>query len=179
LNETGVDATKSLTFAIISFGKGEDEVEVVSVDVEAELAEAVEVWFPPFCVTVTVAVFVTVGVVVRASAGDGGFAGEKSDFVTEAMPATMETMPNASPVLSRFLRVMLRSLAGTPGCWTPSFFVSSSFTVAMVLSSQSHLSIATRSRSLVRERLTAMPVHRRSSAKTPRSGTLREQVCRP
>ena len=69
---------------------------------------------PPCCVTVTVEVFVTVGVVVCASAGDGGLAGEKSDFATEATPTTIETMPNVRPALSRFLRVMLRSSERAP-----------------------------------------------------------------
>jgi len=125
--------------AIISCGNGEEEVDVAAVDVvavddEAELLEAIAVWFPPACVTVFVRVFVTVGVVVCASTGEGGLPGEKSDLVTEAMPASIETMPKVRPALSRFLRVMLRSSEATPFDWA-SFLFDSSSTAAMGFSS--------------------------------------------
>lgn len=127
-------------------GEGETvevEVELV-VDDEADallscedvaLVEAVELRLDACCVTVTVEVFVTVGVVVCASTGDGGFAGEKSDFTTEATPTTIDTMPNVRPALSRFLRVMLRSTGEAPFEGAFSFFDSSSSTAAMVFSS--------------------------------------------
>jgi len=142
--------------AIISCGNpGEgDAVEVLVVLVDAEedwllsceeaaLVEAVELWLDTCCVTVTVEVFVTVGVVVCASAGDGGFAGEKSDFTTEATPTTIDTMPKVRPALSRFLRVMLRSAGEAPFDGAPSFFDSSS-TAAMVFSSHLFVWISTR-----------------------------------
>jgi len=143
--------------ATISCGKGEEVVDVVEVVVEeelgllssvvvelVELAEVVEaeaVWFPPWvtvtvCVCVWVFVFVTVGVVVCASSGEGGLAGEKSDFVIEAMPAIMETMTNARPALSRFLRVMLRSLAVAPAGVAACVFASSSFELDMFSASR-------------------------------------------
>jgi len=126
--------------AIISRGKGEELVDVVEAlwlltsDVEA-LVEAVAVWFPPCCVTVTVwvdvLVFVTVGVVVCASSGEGGLAGEKRYFVTEATPAIIETRPNVRPALSRFLRVMLRSLGAAASGWAACLFGSSSLSLVM------------------------------------------------
>jgi len=87
--------------------------------------EAVEDWLDTCCVTVTVdvCVFVTVGVVLCASTGEGGLAGEKSDFTTEATPTTMETMPNVRPALRRFLRVMLLSTAVAPCGWASSLFL--------------------------------------------------------
>jgi len=113
--------------AIMNCGNGEELVDVVDVVVlssEVALVEAVAVWFPPCCVTVTVdvLVFVTVGGLVWASRGDGGLAGEKSDLVTEAMPAIMVTRLKVRPALNRFLRVMLWSCGDAPCGWDASFF---------------------------------------------------------
>ena len=101
---------------------------------EAALVEAVEVWFPPFSVTVTVAVEVrvTVGVVDGGSVGEGGLAGEKSALAVEAMPKNIETSPRVRPALSRFLRVMLSSSEAAGGR-APSLSDSSSFTAVTAL----------------------------------------------
>lgn len=118
--------------AINTCGKGEEVVEVVDVEVDAEEdaeeEEALDVWFPPAGVIVFVTVSVTVGVVVWASKGEGGLAGEKSDFTTETTPKTTATIPRARPDLSRFLRVMLPSFGVETFDRDSSFFCSSSST---------------------------------------------------
>jgi hypothetical protein len=137
-------------FAIISDGNGEDVDDVVVVDVdaeeaeEAELEEAIAVWLPPACVTVSVRVSVTVGVLVWASAGEGGLAGEKSDLTTETTPTITATIPNARPDLSTFLRVMLRSSGAPPVDWASSFFEPSSSASVMALSSHRSLRVRRR-----------------------------------